>query len=101
MDVSPFASELFIYRPPRYTIQIFREFIDELAPVMNSIDMQNNNVMLTGDDHINLFKVSENIPYGEFMYLLMSHSLNPQITLPTRLSTNNGTVKPLIVNTPD
>ena len=30
--------------------------------------------------------------YGEFLDLLMSLSLNPQITLPTRFSTNNGTL---------
>ena len=71
-----------IYRPPRSTIPILREFLDELAPVMNSLDMPNHNVILGGYYNINLLKVNENILYGEFLDLLMSHSLNPQITLP-------------------
>ena len=53
---------------------------------MNSLDMPNHNVILAGDYNIYLLKVNENILYGEFLDLLMSHSLNPQITLPTRLS---------------
>ena len=80
-----------IYGPPRSTIPILREFIDELAPVLNSLDMPNHNVILAGDYNINLLKVNDNIQYSEFLDLLMSHSLNPQITLPTRFSINNGT----------
>ena len=59
---------------------------------MNSLDMPNHNVILAGDFNINLLKVNENIVYGEFLDLLMSLSLNPQITLPTRFSTNSGTL---------
>ena len=55
-------------------------------------DLPNHNVILAGDFNINLLKVNENIVYGEFLDLLMSLSLNPQITLPTRFSTNNGTL---------
>ena len=80
------------YRPPRSTIQLLRGFIDELAPVTNTLYMPNHNVKLARDYNINLLKVNENILYGEFLDLLMSHSLNPQITLPTRVSTNNGTL---------
>ena len=81
-----------VYRPPRSTIPVLREFLNELTPVMNSLDMPHHNVILAGDFNINLLKVNENIVYGEFLDLLMSLSLNPQITLPTRFSTNNGTL---------
>ena len=81
-----------VYRPPRSTIPVLREFLNELTPVMNSLDMPNHNVILAGDFNINLLKVNENIVYGEFLDLLMSLSLNPQITLPTRFSTNSGTL---------
>ena len=81
-----------VYRPARSTIPVLREFLNELAPVVNSLDMLNHNVILAGDFKINLLKVNENLLYGEFLDLLMSHSLNPQITLPTRFSTNNGTL---------
>ena len=66
-----------VYRPPRSTIPVLMEFLNELTPVMNSLDMPNHNVILV---------------YCEFLDLLMSLSLNPQITLPTRFSTNNGTL---------
>ena len=78
------------YRPPRSTIQLLRGFIDELAPVTNTLYMPNHNVKLARDYNINLLKVNENILYGEFLDLLMSHSLTrkshyplefPQITV--------------------
>ena len=55
-----------IYRPPRSTIPLLREFLDELAPVINSLDMPNHNVILAGYYNINLLKVKENILYDEF-----------------------------------
>ena len=75
-----------VYRPPRSTIPVLMEFLNELAPVLNSLDMPNHNVILAGDFNINLLKVNENIQYGEFIDLLMSHTINLQITLPTRFS---------------
>ena len=81
-----------IYRPPRSTIPVLREFLDEITPVINTLDTPNHNVILAGDFNINILKVHENILYSEFIDLLMSHSLSPKITLPTRLSTNNGTL---------
>ena len=82
-----------VYRPPISMIPVLREFLNELAPVqsvVNSLDTPNHNVILAGYFNINLLKVNENLLYGEFLDLLMSHSLNPQITLPSRFSTNNG-----------
>ena len=81
-----------IYRPPRSTIPVLREFLDEITPVINTLDTPNHNVILAGDFNINILKVHENILYSEFIDLLMSHSLSPKITLPTRLSTHNGTL---------
>ena len=81
-----------VYRPPRSTIPVLREFLNELAPVVNSLYIPNHNVILAGYFNINLLKANDNILYGEFLDFVMSHSLNPQITLPTRFSTNNGTL---------
>ena len=80
------------YWPPRSTMPTLREFIDELAPVMNCLDIPNHNVILAGYYNINLLEVNENIMYGKFLDRIVSHSLNPQIALPTRLSSNNGTL---------
>ena len=65
-----------VYRPPRSTIPVLREFLNELAPVVNSLDMPNHNVILAGYFNINLLKVNDNILYGEFLDFVMSHSLN-------------------------
>ena len=53
-----------VYRPPISTIPVLREFLNELAPVVNSLDMLNHNVILAGDFNINLLKVNENLLYG-------------------------------------
>ena len=47
-----------VSRPPRSTIPVLREFLNELAPVVNSLDMPNHNVILAGDFNINLLKVT-------------------------------------------
>ena len=46
-----------VYRSPRYTIPVLREFLNELALVVNSLDMPNHNVILAGYFNINLLKV--------------------------------------------
>ena len=57
---------------------------------------QNNNVCLSyhfaGDFNINLLKINENEVYNNFFDTLISHSLYPQITLPTRFTRTNGTL---------
>ena len=53
---------------------------------------QNHNIALVGDTHINLLKMHENSIYCDFFDILMSNSLNPQITLPTRFTETNGTL---------
>ena len=45
------------YWPPRSTMPKLREFIDELAPVMNCLDIPNHNVILAGYYNINLLEV--------------------------------------------
>ena len=54
---------------------------------------QNHNIALVGDTNINILKMHENSMYCDFFDLLMSNSLNPQITLPTRFTIEtNGTL---------
>ena len=43
-----------LYRPPRSTIPIMREFFDEISPILNCIDSPNHNIILAGDTNINL-----------------------------------------------
>ena len=81
-----------LYRSPRSTIPIMREFFDEITPILNCIDSPNHNIILAGDTNINLLQIHNNMLYSEFFDLVMSHSLTPQITLPTRLTRSNGTL---------
>ena len=69
-----------------------REFFDEITPILNCIDSPNHNIILAGDTNINLLQIHNNMLYSEFFDLVMSHSLTPQITLPTRLTRSNGTL---------
>ena len=48
--------------------------------------------MLAGDFNINLLKLNDNEIYSNFFKTLVSHSLYPQITLPTRFTRINGTL---------
>ena len=43
------------YRPTRSTIPVLREFLNELAPVINSLYMPNHNVILAEDFIILIF----------------------------------------------
>ena len=52
----------------------------------------NNELIIAGDFNINLLKINENDVYSNFFDTLISHSLYPQITLPTRFTRTNGTL---------
>ena len=53
---------------------------------------QKNNLILAGDYNINMLKINEQEHCSRFFDMLTSLSLFPQITLPTRFTTCNGTV---------
>ena len=80
-----------LYRPPRLN-QILKQVIEELTPIIDTMMSQNHNIALVGDTNINLLKMHENSIYCDFFDLLMSNSLNPHITLPTRFTKTNGTL---------
>ena len=68
-----------------------RHFINEFTTVILSIDKSNITINLAGDYNLNLKKNKIAI-CSVFFDLLTSHSLFPQITLPTRLSRSNGSL---------
>ncbi len=47
---------------------------------------------MTGDFNIDLLKINDKHVIGEYFDMLTSHSFYPKITLPTRLTNNNGTL---------
>ena len=62
------------------------------TPIVGSILAQNQNVMFAGGSNINLLQIQPNKMYCEFFLILMSHGLNPHITLTTHFSEKNGTI---------
>ena len=81
-----------IYRPPSMIREHIRHFINEFTTVILSIEKSNITINLAGDYNLNLFKIHEIAICSEFFDLLTSHSLFPQITLPTRLYCSNGSL---------
>ena len=81
-----------IYRPPETTNDSVNVFIEELSYNVSSLENSNTQLILAGDFNINLLKLNENEVYSNFFDTLVSHSLYPQITHPTRFTRTNGTL---------
>ena len=81
-----------IYRPPKILNEQINAFITEFSSVAATLGDSNNELIIAGDFNINLLKINENDVYSNFFDTLISHSLYPQITLPTRFTRTNGTL---------
>ena len=81
-----------IYRPPRDLNEKYKQFLSEFTPITSSFDRTNSDVIIAGDFNINLLKINEKEVFAECFDTLISYSFYPHITLPTRLSKNNGTL---------
>ena len=81
-----------IYRPPKILNEQINAFITEFSSVAASLGDSNTELIIAGDFNINLLKINENDVYSNFFDTLISHSLYPQITLPTRFTRTNGTL---------
>ena len=81
-----------IYRPPKILNEHINAFINEFSSVVASLGDSNNELIFAGDFNINLLKINDNEVYSNFFDTLISHSLYPQITLPTRFTRTNGTL---------
>ena len=81
-----------MYRPPRDRNENYQSFINEIVPILTTLDKYKCEIILTGDLNINLLKVNVKPIFNEFFDIITSHSFYPQITLPTRLSDRSGTL---------
>ena len=59
---------------------------------LSTLENNNTQLILAGDFNINLLKLNDNEIYSNFFDTLVSHSLYPQITLPTRFTRTHGTL---------
>lgn len=80
-----------IYRPPyeNNNSRNVGQFIAELDPVLAEITKSNRFCIIAGDYNINLLQIGNKRHYNDFLDLMISHSLFPKITLPTRLGRNS------------
>jgi hypothetical protein len=81
-----------IYRPPKELLVNYYELINEFSPILDTLENNNNEVMITGDFNIDLLKINNKHVISEYFDMLTSHSFYPKITLPTRLSNKHGTL---------
>ena len=79
-----------IYRPPKMLNEQINAFTTEFSSVVASLTNSNNELIIAGDFNINLLKINEIEVNSNFFDTLISHSLYPQITLPTRFTRTNG-----------
>ena len=83
-----------IYKPPRNNNNNANidQFITELSPVLESLDKISCDVCLAGDYNINLLKMTERSKFSDFFDKMLSHSLYPKITFPTRIGSSSCTM---------
>ena len=81
-----------IYRPSRMLKDEIKQFINEFTSLIVSLEKYRLSINLAGDYNLNLLKINNDELCSEFFDLITSHSLLPQITLPTRLSQISGTL---------
>ena len=81
-----------IYRPPKDLNENEIFFTYELSQVLSHFEVLNADTIIAGDTNINLLKILEKEAFSDFFDTVISHSFYPKITLPTRFSTNNGTL---------
>ncbi len=81
-----------IYPPPKDVLEKYNEFMNEFGQILNTLETNNNEVMIAGDFNIDLLKINEKQVFSESFDMLTNHSFYPKITLPTRLSNKHGTL---------
>ena len=78
-----------IYRPPGTEIKIFNE---HLQGILQSINSENKKCYLLGDYNINLLNIDKHTDTNEFLDMMYTHSLFPNITKPTRIYGKSSTL---------
>ncbi len=63
-----------------------------MTSILNKLESNKNETIITGDFNIDLLKISDKHIFSEYFDLLISHSFYPKITLPTTLTNKHGTL---------
>ena len=82
-----------IYRPPydNSNEQNVTTFVTELEPIIAALNDGNHELLIAADFNINLLHINNcnKDHFGNFLDMLLGHSLFPKITFPTRLGENS------------
>ena len=78
-----------VYRPPGTDLNAFNTMIGSLCDMVRS---ENKLVYWAGDFNINLLNAESHKATNEFLNVMLSNSLYPAITKPTRISEHSATV---------
>ena len=93
-----------IYRPPydNNCKENIDSFTSELDPILSSFDTNTNDLIVAGFLNINLLQVimCNKEHYGDFLDLVLGHSLFPKITFPTKTVENSCSLIDDIFATP-
>ncbi len=73
-------------------LENYREFMKGFSSILDKLESNNNEVIITGDFNIDLLKINDKPIISEYFDLLTSHSFYFKITVPTRLIHNYGTL---------
>ena len=78
-----------VYRPPRDLIVNYTAFTNEFE---NHLQSLNGNTLIGGDFNIDLLKVNNKSAIHDYLNCILACGFIPSITLPTRLTSNTGTL---------
>ena len=79
-----------VYRHPGMSINTFNN--EHLSPLIQTLAKENKTIFLLGDFNINLLKCDDSLDVSNFLDILGSQLLIPQITLPTRIAKDSSTL---------
>ncbi len=81
-----------IYHPNKDILEKYNKCINGFGQILNTLETNNNEVIITGDFNIDLLKINEKHVLSVHCDILTNHSFYPKITLPTRISDKHGTL---------
>ena len=79
-----------IYKHPSMNIDLFNDSF--LSPLLNKISSENKFLVLMGDFNINLLHCDKSLPNANFLDTFGAYHMLPQITLPTRITSQSNTL---------
>ena len=83
-----------VYRPPRdnYSDASIDRFLQPFGDIIAALRKETSALIIGGDFNINLLHLNEREKFQEFFDLLVTNSIFPEITMPTRFSRKNATL---------